>query len=139
MKRAFFAVALLLFASSAFAQDKVQPPTTPLGAGRGLTTLAITWNAPGDACTNAQVAEYDLRWSTTGAITECTFTDASALSVPSAASPGTQHCVAVSGLTCATTYYFAFKSKDSAGNWSDISTLAVATKACNTTPEVDCE
>jgi len=138
MKRAFFAVAMLLFASSALAQDKVQPNTVTLGAGRGLTSLAVTWNAPGDACTNATVAEYDLRMSSSP-ITECSFTGESSLSAPSPASPGTPHCVAVTGLTCNTTYYFAFKSKDSAGNWSDISTLTVATRACNTSQEVECE
>ena len=138
MKRAFFAVTMLLFASSALAQDKVQPNTTTLTTGRGQTTLVIFFNAPGDACTNATVAEYDLRISTS-AITECNFTSANSVSgTPSPASPGSEHCVPVSSLTCNTTYYIAFKSKDSAGNWSDISTCTVTTRACNDYLEIEC-
>jgi hypothetical protein len=139
MKRAFLLLAMMLVAAAALAQDKVQPPTiSGITVDTGKTTAAIAWTAVGDACTNATLAEYDVRYSTS-AITECNFTSASSFaSVSGPTFPGGTDCADVSGLSCNTLYYVAWKVKDSAGNWSDIFTTTMTTKGCNTNQEVVC-
>src|SRR6185295_4327965 len=127
MKSLMIAVLLLAFASVAMAQDEVQPP--PIGTltiNTGKTTAVVSWTSIGDACTGNTLAQYDVRWSSS-AITECNFTSATQFqSIPSPSPSGNTDCADFNGATgvlnCNTTYYFAVKVKDSAGNWSDITT-----------------
>jgi len=119
----------------------VQPPaiSSLSTTNTGKTTAVIAWTAPGDACTNATLAEYDVRYSTS-AITECNFSSASTFStIPSPSSPGNTDCADVSGLSCNTLYYIGWKCRDSAGNWSDIFTTTLTTNGCATSPEVFCQ
>ncbi|NOT34245.1 MAG: hypothetical protein HOP12_08770 [Candidatus Eisenbacteria bacterium] len=99
MKAVLVIAALTLCAGAAFAQDKVQPPTVTITIGTGKTTAVVSWTAPGDACTNATVAEYDVRWSSS-AITECNFTSATQFAnIPSPSSPGSDECEDLGGAT----------------------------------------
>ncbi len=135
-------LALIALASAAFAQDEVQPPTATISVTTGKTTAVVTWTAVGDACTNATLAQYDVRYSTSS-ITECNFTSATQLpSIPTPGSPGTAECagfLAAGTLSCNTTYYFGWKVRDAAGNWSDLVTTSKATSSCNQSAEVLCE
>jgi len=138
MKRAIMLLAMLAASGAALAQDEVQPPTVTLTILTGKNTATVSWTAPGDACTNATVAEYDVRFSGS-AITECNFTSATQFStIPSPTSPGGSDCAGVSGLGCSTLYYVGWKCRDSAGNWSDLVTGTMTTKNCGTSTQVFC-
>ena len=134
------ALATLALAGAAFAQDYVPPNVvTNLTIGTGNSTASAYWTAPGDQCTGATCAEYDLRYSTS-AITECNFTNGTRVTTTSPVSPGNAQCFDISSLSCNTTYYWAVKTKDSSGNWSALSNVVTrATVACNNSLEVICE
>lgn len=127
--------ALVACASVARAQDVVQPPTVTLSVSTGKTTAVVNWTPAGDACGGASLAVNDVRYSTSP-ITDCNFTSASQFTNI------TDGCADFNGatgvLSCNTTYYFAWKGRDSAGNWSDIGTASMATKSCASHPEVLC-
>lgn len=93
-------------------------------AYRTQTTLTLQWTAPGDDAGVGTAAAYDIRYSTDEIGVDVTF-DA-ALSVtgePTPTAAGTVQTYTVSGLTADTTYFFAIKSVDEAGNWSAISNV----------------
>jgi len=126
------------FAGVAVAQDYVPPPPVSLTVVVGKSTAVAAWAAPGDPCNYATCAEYDLRYSTS-TITECNFAAATRASVAAPSSPGNAECFDLTGLACGTTYYFAVKTRDSAGNWSVISNVVSRTPMCNVTVEVTCQ
>ncbi len=138
MKRLLLTLALLAWSAPALAQDHVAPnAVTNLTANTGKTTAVLNWTAPGDQCTNATCAEYELRYSTS-TFTECNFANGTLITTGTPQSPGSQECYQASGLTCNTTYYFAVRVKDSAGNWSVLSNVvSKATRTCNSS-EVLC-
>ena len=94
------------------------------------TTITLTWTAPGDDSLLGNATLYDLRYST-APITPANFLAATpATGLPAPAAPGTPQTLTVTGLTPATTYYFAMRSQDDASNWSGISnTVSRATLA----------
>jgi len=104
-------VALLMtVASSAFAQ------TT-------MNSVPLTWTAPGDDGPVGTATAYELRYST-AAITSANFSAATLwASMPTPAAAGTSQTVTVTGLSPSTTYYFALKAQDDAGNWNTISNV----------------
>lgn len=91
------------------------------------STVTVTWTSPGDDGSVGTAAQYDLRYYTS------TITDAnwsSATKVTGVHAPlvaGTKDSVTITGLTSNTTYYFAIKSADEAGNWSALSNIATHT------------
>jgi hypothetical protein len=92
-------------------------------AQTGPDTLTLAWTAPGDDGSVGQATTYDVRLSTSP-ITDANFTAATSVpGVPSPAISGTRQKVVVRGLTRGTTYYFALKSTDDAGNVSAISNI----------------
>lgn len=96
-------------------------------------SLSLTWTAPGDDSLTGRATQYDLRYST-ASITAANF--ASATRVTGMAAPGVSgatETVAVTGLSPATTYYFAIKTGDDAGNWSLVSN--VPSKATSAAPD----
>jgi chitodextrinase len=102
--------ALTTFASAAYAQ------TTP-------TSVQLTWTAPGDDGPVGTATQYDLRYST-AAITAANFAAATQwASMPTPAISGTSQTVTVTGLASSTTYYFALKAQDDAGNWAAVSNI----------------
>lgn len=87
------------------------------------TSVQLTWTAPGDDGSIGTAASYDLRYSTSP-ITVSNFTSAARWgATPAPAGSGTSQTVTVTGLTPSTTYYFAIKSIDDAGNVSPISNV----------------
>ncbi len=92
-------------------------------------SLTLNWTAPGDDSLTGQAAQYDLRYST-AAITAANFAGATrvaGMAVP--AVPGTTESVTVTGLAAGTTYYFAIKAADDAGNWALISNVVAKATA----------
>lgn len=89
--------------------------------------VVLTWTAPGDDSLSGTAAEYDLRWSTS-AITASNFLSANrATGVPVPAVAGTSQSFTLTGLTASTTYWFAIRTRDDAGNWSGISNVVSKT------------
>jgi hypothetical protein len=86
-------------------------------------TLVLVWTAPGDDGMVGTATSYDVRWSTSP-ITAQNWTSANVVAAPPTpeASGARQHLV-VRNLTPGTTYYFAIRSTDDAGNQSDLSNV----------------
>ena len=101
---------------------------TPPSAIANLTVIAVTtssatiqWTAPGDDDTVGCSIEYDMRGSY-DSITALNFEQAYKFDEPPAPLPfGLVHQYVVDGLEPDSTYYFAIKTRDDAGNWSGIS------------------
>ena len=91
----------------------------------GATHLFLQWSAPGEPGATNPVASYDLRYSTQP-ITSNNW--ASATPVDTAFTfglpAGTTQSFKVGSLTPTTTYYFAIRSQDAAGNVSQLSNIA---------------
>ncbi|MFH0890438.1 MAG: fibronectin type III domain-containing protein [Candidatus Liptonbacteria bacterium] len=99
------------------------PPSTITGLWTASSTsqsVDLRWYAPGNDGTSGTASSYVLKYSTTGAITESTWSSATSFSgtMPTPAAYGTSQSVTVSGLNSGTTYWFAIKAHDSSGNYS---------------------
>jgi chitodextrinase len=90
-------------------------------------SVTLTWTAPGDDSLIGTATRYDIRYSTSQ-ITSANFGSATAVATPpTPAGPGTSQTFNVSGLQAATTYWFAIKTQDDAGNWSNVSNIVSKT------------
>lgn len=90
----------------------------------GSTYAILEWTAPGNNGTTGQASEYDLRYSTTGPLTNATFSQGVQVPTPLPGIAGTVQTANASGLQPATFYWFALRTADSVPNWSPISDLA---------------
>ncbi len=113
--------------------DDNWPPeaiTDLTSTGVTRSSVSLQWTAPHqNGNTDGAVDHYEIRYSTSQ-ITESNWSSAtldnnSTSIVP--ADPGNLETYSVSGLNAGTTYYFAIKSFDAAGNASDISNVISAT------------
>jgi hypothetical protein len=99
------------------------------------TSITLNWTAPGDDGDVGQATAYDVRYSTSP-ITEQNWDSATPVDGEPAPSPaGSAESFTVSGLQPSTTYYFAIKTSDEAGNWSGLSNVAMVTTIDNIPPE----
>ncbi|WP_223636974.1 lamin tail domain-containing protein [Corallococcus sp. EGB] len=90
-------------------------------------SIRLDWQAPGDDGVLGTAARYELRYATS-AITDATFDSATLVTgVPAPKTAGTAESFTVTGLTEGTTYYFALKTFDGAGNASGLATASSAT------------
>ena len=86
--------------------------------------VTLSWTAPGDDGSVGTAASYELRMMPTSAITSANWNAAIVVAgTPTPATAGTRQSVVVSGLATDTTYYFAIKTTDDAGNQSNISNI----------------
>jgi phosphodiesterase/alkaline phosphatase D-like protein len=86
-------------------------------------SINLTWTAPGDDSLTGGAAQYDLRYATT-LITAANFASATRVTgMPAPGAPGASESRTVTGLQPATTYWFAIKTADDAGNWSLVSNV----------------
>ncbi len=108
--------------------DSLPPyPITDLQADSVTAYKArLIWSAPSDQGDFPRVFEYEIRYHTDSA-TVASWIDAElATNDPVPQNPGYQEVVWVVGLNPGTEYYFAIKSVDIAGNWSELSVVASA-------------
>ena len=86
-------------------------------------TVTLAWTAPGDDGNVGTAAAYEMRMSGSP-IDEGNWTAATVVSgLPAPLPAGAIQRVVVRGLTYGTTYYFALKTADEAGNWSALSNV----------------
>ena len=112
------------------------PDTTPPAAVTDLTvdyavtaydSVTLTWTATGDDGYDGTATLYDIRYSTIP-ITDENFDNAlSAQGEPVPLPSGSPETFTVTGLAEDTTYYFALKVADEAGNVSDLSNVVFET------------
>ncbi len=96
------------------------------------TSVELLWTAPGDDGGEGTASVYDLRYHT-AEITAGTWDGATpAGGVPVPQPSGTPETFALAGLNPNTTYHFALKARDDAGNWSAVSNSVAGTT--NTPP-----
>jgi hypothetical protein len=96
-------------------------PALAIGAPDSLT---VRWSAPGDDAGLGTATAYDLRMSTSP-INDGNFAQATQVDgMPAPRPAGTIQRVTIRGLSEGTTYFFAIKTVDDAGNWSPISNVA---------------
>jgi hypothetical protein len=114
MKPRFVSVFVLLGLLGWASMTRAQ--TTP-------TSVTLNWTTPGDDSLVGTASQFDLRYSTS-AITAANFASATRwAAMPAPAAPGSRQSVTVTGLTPATTYYFALKTADEVPNWSGLSNV----------------
>lgn len=99
------------------------------------SSLTLAWFAPGDDGASGTAAQYDIRYSTAPINNTVKWNTANQLSTEPIPSPaGTPETLTVTGLTEATTYYFALKTADEVPNWSPMSNVPFGTTASDETP-----
>lgn len=87
--------------------------------------VTLSWTAPGDDGTVGRATRYEVRYSQLP-ITAANYALATiAPGPPAPANAGTSQTFTIGGLKSGTTYYFAMKTVDEAGNWSVVSNVAV--------------
>jgi len=88
-------------------------------------SVTLNWTAPGDDGYTGTAAEYDLRYST-GKISSQSWQEITRVQgVMAPAEAGLRESFTVDGLDDDTSYFFAIRTRDEAGNWSAISNIAV--------------
>ncbi len=90
------------------------------------TAVVLQWIAPGDDRDSGLAAAYDLRYSRQE-IDSTTWPSADSVrGMPTPEEPGMLQSIEVTGLQEDSTYYFAIRAVDEAGNWSRLSNIATA-------------
>ena len=98
-------------------------PIVSHAQGAGADSLELTWTAVGDDSLTGTATAYDLRMDTSP-ITDAGWGSATPVGGVTAPRPsGSLESHMVRGLTRGTTYWFAIKTRDDAGNWSRISNV----------------
>ncbi len=100
----------------------------------GLTSMTLTWTAPGDDGNSGTATVYDIRYSIS-AINEANWNSATQVSgEPTPKVAGSTEQFVITGLNQSTTYYFAIKTADEVPNWSGLSNIASGTTGTEATP-----
>jgi chitodextrinase len=111
-------------------------PVTDLTASNPtLGSIELHWTATGDDGGSGTASAYAVRYSRSP-LTEGNFDSAVPVTsgVPSPSPSGTAEAMTVTGLSSTTTYYFAVRVLDEAGNRSLLSNVAVASTLDDTPP-----
>jgi chitodextrinase len=98
-------------------------PVLAHSQGAGADTVQLVWTAPGDDAAVGRASGYEMRFST-APITGANWDFANiAGPAPNPLEAGRRQAITVRGLSSDTTYYFAIRTVDDAGNWSGVSNL----------------
>ena len=95
--------------------------------GKTSTSVSLAWTAPGDDGITGEATTYDVRYSTSNITAGAWSTATQANLEPYPKLAGSPETFTVNGLTPATTYYFAIKTSDEAGNISGLSNITSET------------
>ena len=109
--------------------DTVAPdPVTDQQSATGTTTWSIQleWTAPADNPGRGPVFEYDIKYNTSPISEENWDKSRRIGSIPKPAAPGTRQAMTIEMPDPGTTYYFAIKAIDAAGNISELSVFSYA-------------
>jgi len=88
-----------------------------------ITSVALSWTAPGDDGALGTAKSYDIRYATTS-LSEANWAHAiKFLSILKPKEPGSKESFTISGFDHETTFYIAIKTSDEAGNESAISNV----------------
>lgn len=96
------------------------------------TAITVKWTAPSDP-PGGNVSSYEVRRSKANIANDAEFAAATAVTVPGPKAAGAPESFTVLGLDPDTTYYFAIRAKDAAGNVGPISNVASATTKARAT------
>jgi hypothetical protein len=108
---------------------EVQIDTTPpaavmnlVASSPSLTSLRLTWTAPGARGTVGTAASYDIRYALNAITNLSQFAAATPCpGIPTPLPAGSQQTFIVQGLTAGTTYFFALRTTNADGYTSDLS------------------
>ncbi|KKU14036.1 MAG: Fibronectin type III domain protein [Candidatus Magasanikbacteria bacterium GW2011_GWC2_45_8] len=121
-------------------KDTTSPAAIANASAKNATSNSVTleWAAPGDDGNTGTATSYSVRYALSAISSESAWSSAtSASGVPTPAIAGTTQSVVVAGLNSQTTYYFAVRTTDEAGNQGGISNSPSAeTLGADTTPPV---
>ena len=119
--------------SDTTAPSAVSTLAAATGTNRG--TVNLTWTSPGDDAATGTATSYTIKYSTSQITNDAQFTAATDVTgEPAPAVAGTSQSMTVTGLTPGTTYYFAIKTTDEAGNTATISNSPGAQAKPNVLP-----
>ena len=109
--------------------DTTPPATVPLYVEEALPdTVGLQWQAPGNSGTGGgRAAAYDLRYATFP-FGEENWQEATQFPLPKPEDPRSLEQARIGGLEPGVTHYYALRTRDGAGNWSDISPLVNLTQ-----------
>ncbi len=94
-----------------------------LARAQGADSLTLHWTAPGDDGTDGTAQEYDVRLATFALGPDNFLSGTPAADPPAPLPAGSMQTMVVRGLSRAAPYWFAVRSRDAAGNWSDLSNV----------------
>ncbi len=128
MRRLTLAVLTAALASGCGSDNPVKTDTTPPGRVEDLqagsatvSAIRLSWTASGDDGDVGTAAAYDIRYATSGSTDWDHMTQA--MGEPAPQVSGRSEVFTVSGLATETSYRFAVRVADEAGNWSEISNM----------------
>lgn len=88
--------------------------------------VTLTWTAPYDSKpdgSGVRCVEYDLRQSSDSVVLSSDWNACARISIPAPLDSGVAETVIIPNLQDETDYFFAIKSMDSTGNWSNMSNI----------------
>ncbi len=92
-----------------------------------VSSVSLTWTAPGDDNMTGTSTSYDLRYATTTITNSNWDSITQAENEPTPQIASSTETITISGLEESTTYYFAIKSEDEENNQSDLSNVISGT------------
>jgi len=123
--------------ATSYAQVDVTAPSviTDLSADSSDNKVYLAWTEPGDDGTKGVCSQFQIRYSTVGAITESNFSQGTKISVsPVQGGSGSRISETITGLTIGVRYWFAVKASDERGNYSVSNSPSVVVESDSTSP-----